>query len=198
MGVSAILLSAGKSERMLPLPHKGLVNWQGITLFQYQIQSLLNSEISEMIIVLGYQAKKFLPLASQYPIRPVFNESYESGKCSSIIKGLQSIDPASDYILITAVDQPTAPSIINELIQSLKTSNALIAIPAFNGKRGHPILFSKKLYDELLFIQEESFGLRNIIRKYEKHILEVQMDNPLISLNINTPENYQNAIKTNS
>lgn len=196
MGVSAIMLSAGKSERMHPLPHKGLVKWQGSTLFQYQIQSLLDSAISEIIIVLGYQAKFFLPLAAQYPIRTVVNDLYDSGKCSSIIKGLQSIDQASDYILITAVDQPTAPSIINELIQSLKTSNALIAIPAFNGKRGHPILFSKKLYDELLFIQEESFGLRNIIRKYEKHILEIQMDNPLISLNINTPENYQNAIKT--
>ncbi|MBY0120505.1 NTP transferase domain-containing protein [Bacillus sp. S/N-304-OC-R1] len=196
MSVSAVLLSAGKSTRMHPLPHKGLVNWQGTTLFQYQIQSLLNSAVSEIIVVLGYQAKFFLPLASKYPVKTIYNENYENGKCSSIIKGLQSIDHTSKYILMTAVDQPTAPSINNELINSLKTSNASIAIPACNGKRGHPILFSSKLFNELLLIQEETFGLRNIIRKYEKEILELPVDTPLISLNINTPENYQDALNT--
>ncbi|WP_066288309.1 nucleotidyltransferase family protein [Bacillus sp. FJAT-29937] len=194
MKVSAILLSAGLSSRMRPLPHKGLLQWKGKTLIEHQIQMLLNSNLSEIIVVVGHEAEKFFPITNQYPVKAVYNENFLQGKCSSIIKGLQSIDPACDMILITAVDQPIDDTVINHLIQSLQESNCLIAIPLNNGKRGHPILFSKNIIHVLLSIQEETQGLRNIIRKYENQIVEAVIDNTLISQNINTPMDYRMSL----
>ncbi|WNS77394.1 nucleotidyltransferase family protein [Bacillus sp. DTU_2020_1000418_1_SI_GHA_SEK_038] len=195
MQVSAILLSAGLSSRMRPLPHKGLLKWKGKTLIEHQIQMLLNSNLSEIIVVLGHEAKEFFSITNRYPVKTVFNENYLQGKCSSIIKGLQSIDCASDMILITAVDQPIDATVINQLIQSLQDSNSLIAIPINNGKRGHPILFSKNIIHALLSIREETQGLRNIIRQYENEIVEAVIDNTLVTQNINTPMDYRKALE---
>ncbi|MEH7124892.1 nucleotidyltransferase family protein [Bacillus sp. JJ1503] len=195
MKVSAILLSAGLSSRMRPLPHKGLLQWKGKTLIEHQIQMLLNSNLSETIVVVGHEAEKFFPITNLYPVKTVYNENFRQGKCSSIIKGLQSIDRDSDMILISAVDQPIDNTVINQLIQSLQDSNCLIAIPLNNGKRGHPILFSKNIIHALLSIREETQGLRNIIRKYEDQIVESVIENTLISQNINTPMDYRISLK---
>ncbi|KAB2331528.1 nucleotidyltransferase family protein [Cytobacillus depressus] len=193
MKVSAIVLSAGQSTRMQPLPHKGLIPWEGTTLFEHQLQVLLKCVISEIIVVVGYMADVFKQKSKAYPVKIVNNENYELGKCSSIIKGLQSIVHSTELILITAVDQPTDVNIVNRLIQSLQNSQSPIAIPIYKGKRGHPILFSANIINELLSIQEETLGLRKIIRKYEKQITEVVIESPLIKLNINSPGDYEQA-----
>lgn len=195
MSVSAILLAAGMSTRMQPLSHKAFIHWQGKTLLEHQITALQQSSVSEIIIVVGYNAHLFTQITNKYEVITIYNENYKTGKCSSIIKGLHSINKSSNYILIAAIDQPVESAIINKLIQSLQNSNSLIAMPVYKEKRGHPILLSTKIYSDLLTIKEDTFGIRNIIQKYENHILEVSTNNPVISLNINTPENYLNAIK---
>lgn len=195
MKVSAILLSAGFSSRMRPLPHKGLLQWKGKMLIEHHIQMLLQANTSEIVVVLGYEAEKFYSITNRYPVKTVYNEHFHLGKCSSIIKGLQAVDQTSDMILITAVDQPTDAIIINQLIQTLHETNCLIAIPFSNGRRGHPILFSNTIKQDLLSVREETQGLRNIIRIYENQIVETVIDNTLITQNINTPEDYRTLLK---
>lgn len=194
MKVSAILLSAGHSLRMEPLGHKGLLPWGGKTLFEYQLEMLKRASLSETIAVIGYKADIFLQLSKPYAVKVIHNNDFHKGKCSSILIGLEAIHPTSEHILITAVDQPTHPAIINLLVQSLQDTACPIAIPTYKGKRGHPILFSSRIKEDLLTIQEKTEGLRHIIRKYENQILEVDIDHPFIKLNLNTPNDYQYAL----
>lgn len=186
---SAILLAAGQSTRMGGL--KGLLPWGEKTLFEHQLLTLLHSPIDDIVVVVGYQAEQFIQIAKHYPVRIIQNKNCHLGKCSSIITGLHSIQKRSEMILISAIDQPTETEVIQQLILSLL--DYPIAIPILQGKRGHPILFSTKVMNDLLTITEETKGLRNVIQKYQNQLVEVSVNTPHIHLNLNTPKDYLEA-----
>ncbi|WP_313800310.1 nucleotidyltransferase family protein [Cytobacillus sp.] len=192
MKVAAILLAAGQSTRMGRL--KGLLPWHGKTLFEHQLHVLETSNLSQIIVVTGFESRHFLQIAANYSVTAIRNTNYLNGKCASILTGLQIIDKESEAILITAVDQPTNPIIITKLIEALGKNNAFISVPVNGGKRGHPVLFSAKIMEDLHSISEETKGLRNLFQKYHTKVIEVPIHNSLINLNINTPTDYQNAL----
>lgn len=196
MSSTAILHAAGQSSRM-GNRIKGLLPWEGITLFEHQLQMLEKSPFDEIIVVVGNEANLFIEIANKYPVKIVHNKNFLNGKCSSIIAGLEAMDKHSEMILITAVDQPLDLLIMNQLVHALENSNHSIAIPVYKKKRGHPILFSTNIYHELLSIEEKTKGLRSIIQKYQKSLIEVPIDNFLVELNLNTPTDYQLAIEEN-
>lgn len=193
MRVSAILLAAGRSSRMGC--QKGLLPWHGKTLFEHQIQELKNANLSEIIVVTGHDAIIYSRMAKHFPIISIYNHNYLEGKCSSIVAGLLSVDKQTEMVLIVAVDQPTDAKIILQLIETLQKGTAVIAVPLYDGKRGHPLLFSTTIMDDLLAIKEETKGLRHLFQKYDNQVIEVPIGNSLIHLNINTPEDYQKALK---
>ncbi|MBU8878569.1 nucleotidyltransferase family protein [Bacillus sp. FJAT-29790] len=193
MGATAILLAAGQSTRMGCL--KGMLPWHEKTLFEHQLIALEKSTLSEIIVVLGYEAERFLKIVNNYSVKAVYNKNYHIGKVSSILTGLNAVGDVSESILILAVDQPTETEIINNLVEIQTNSNCPIAVPVYDGKRGHPVVFSRSIINDLLAIKEETKGLRTIFQKYEKKVIEAPINNPLIRLNLNTIEDYQNAVK---
>ncbi|TCJ03532.1 nucleotidyltransferase family protein [Cytobacillus praedii] len=196
MKVSAILLAAGQSNRMGVL--KGLLPWQGKTLFEHQLHVLEASNLSQIIVVTGFESKRYLQLATNYSVTLATNTEYLKGKCSSILRGIDFVSIETEAILIAAVDQPTDTSIIHQLIEALQTSNCFIAVPVNAGKRGHPVLFSANIMKDLQSIREETKGLRYLFQKYYTKVIEVPINHSLINLNINTPSDYQNALDLNN
>ncbi|URM31374.1 nucleotidyltransferase family protein [Cytobacillus firmus] len=190
---TAILLAAGKSCRMGTL--KGLLPWNETTLFEHQLNTLSKSVFTDLVVVLGCEAEKFLPLGKNHSAKMIINEHFQDGKCSSIIAGVKAADMLSETILITSVDQPLHSVIVDNLAVNLTKSGCMIAVPSHQGKRGHPILFSARLRHELLSIKEEKMGLRHIIQQHEKFLLEVPVENEQIHLNLNHQEDYKNALK---
>ncbi len=195
MGRTAILLAAGKSTRMGSL--KGLLPWGGKTLFEHQLMSLEKSLIDEIIVVVGYQAEHFMKITKEHAIKTVYNQHFQSGKCSSLLTGLRTLESGSDSILVVAVDQPTSFEVINRMLESLSKSEDKIAVPLFNGKRGHPVLFSGSILEDLLSIKEETLGIRSVFQKYKNSICDVPISDCLIQLNLNTPEEYETALRRN-
>ncbi|MEK3854717.1 nucleotidyltransferase family protein [Cytobacillus sp. FSL H8-0458] len=190
---TAILLAAGQSSRMGTL--KGLLPWNGMTLFEHQLNTLRKSVFTEIVVVLGFEAEKFLSIAKKYSAKLIINEEFQDGKCSSIIAGVKASDTLSETILITSVDQPLHSVTINKLAGNLRKSRCLIAVPSHQRKRGHPILFSSRLRNELLSIKEEKMGLRHVIQQHEKSLLEVPVENEQVHLNLNHLEDYKIALK---
>ncbi|WP_282171400.1 nucleotidyltransferase family protein [Cytobacillus firmus] len=190
---TAILLAAGHSSRMGTL--KGLLPWNGTTLFEHQLKTLKKSVFTDIVVVLGYEAEKFLSIEKKHSANFIINEHFQDGKCSSIIAGVKAADTLSETILITSVDQPLHSVIINKLAGNFRKRRCLIAVPSHQGKRGHPILFSSRLRSELLSIREEKMGLRHVIQKNEKFLLEVPVEDEQIHLNLNHQEDYKIALK---
>lgn len=186
--VSALLLAAGRSTRMGLL--KGLLPWQGKPLIEWQIMQLQQSLIDDIIVILGYKAEQYEPLLHPYKVKTVINSVYNQGKTSSILKGLEVVTPKTEEILITAVDQPLNVNTINHMIRYMKHSGKAIVIPVHRGKRGHPILFSASLMKSLSNINENTKGLKHVIRTYSEQIAEMDTDDSYVLYNFNYPRDY--------
>lgn len=186
---AAILLTAGKSTRMGCL--KSLLPWEGVTLLQHQLFQLGLSKVDQLIAVLGYQSRKLLPYFENTSVHFVFNEQFEMGKTESIKKGLLSIKVGTDCIMIISVDQPVNRLLLDSMINQFVQTKSKIIIPVYNGKRGHPILISTELVEDLLQIKEETNGLKAVIHKWKNEINELNVEDRSVLFNFNSPKDYE-------
>jgi molybdenum cofactor cytidylyltransferase len=174
---------------------KPLLPWNGVPLVEYQIASLIEAGVFQVIVVLGHEHEAIAPQASGDRVNIVVNTAYRQGKATSVRAGLTAVDTAATDILLLAVDQPRTPEIISAVIESHIGDDALITSPRYAGRGGHPLIFSAQLRDELETITEESQGVREVFRAHADEVNEVAMDNPMIRLDINDQEAYEEALR---
>ena len=189
--ISAILIAAGESTRMGSL--KPLLRWHGMTLVEYQTSSLVTAGVAEVVVVLGERHRLVEPHVTGPGVRSVFNRDFRLGKTTSIRAGLRSIDPASQAVLLLAVDQPRPVTVISTVIDAHLASNALITSPGYLGRGGHPLVFAPILMPELQLITEDGEGIRQVIRAHAAEVNVVEVDDPIVTLDLNTPGDYEQA-----
>lgn len=190
-GVSAVLTAAGESTRMgRPKP---LLSWHGITLLEYQISSLYTSGVSEIVVVLGHRAESVARYVTDPRARYVVNEAYRDGRTTSIKAGLEQVDPSSESILLLGVDQPRTPEIISKVVRAHADRDSLITSPRFRGKGGHPLVFSSSLMEELCSITEDGQGVREVFQEHRDQVTEIEIDDPMVRLDLNTLDDYEEA-----
>ena len=189
--ISAILAAAGESTRMGRA--KPLLPWRGMTLVEYQIASLIEGGVEEVMVVLGHSAGDVEPYVKDPRARSVLNPAYRRGKATSIVTGLRDIGRAADGILLLAVDQPRPAEIIAMVLSAHEKGDALITAPRYQGRGGHPPVFAAALRPELEAITEEAEGIRRVFRAHRDEVNEVAIDDPIVCLDLNTPEDYEAA-----
>ena len=192
---AAILLAAGESRRMGSL--KALLPWQGWTLLAHQISSLRLAGADPVVVVLGHQAGQLMPLVEgKEGVIWQVNPDYWQGKTTSIKAGLNALGPDQpSAILILNVDQPRSAETIEYLLQHHRDGGRSITIPRYRGKGGHPIVVDSALLDELKAIDEESLGVKAVVRRHQEATLLVEMDTPEVLWDLNTPDEYQAALR---
>ena len=188
--ISAIILAAGKSSRMKT--PKALLNWGEEKLINFQIKSLKNSNIEEIIIVLGSNAIEIKKEILSDEVKVVENVDFELGKTTSIKKGLSEINNKNDILLI-AVDQPRSKLLIEQISEFHinHPDNKKIAMPYSKGKSGHPIIFSNTFFEELIEINEETEGIRDVIKRNQGSIIKYKTKDNSALIDLNTPEQYE-------
>ena len=204
-GAWAILLAAGESTRMGQL--KALLPWRGQTLLEHQVSALRDGGADRVVVVLGHRADELRPLLEgNEGVTWTLNPDYRQGKTTSIKAGLSAI-PSSlplegegqsggeivrDIILLN-VDQPRSASDVARILNAHRISNYAVTVPEYNGKGGHPIVLSASLLPELCEIDEESQGIKAVVRRRPESVNRIPLDNPEILLDLNTPEQYRAA-----
>jgi len=196
--IAAILLAAGESRRMGSL--KALLPWQGSTLLAYQIASLRQAGVDPVVVVLGHEAGRLKPeVEGKEGVIWEVNPDYWQGKTTSIKVGLSALGTGQpSAILILNVDQPRSAETIGHLLQQHRDGGRYITIPRYRGKGGHPIVVDSALLEELKAIDEESLGVKAVVRRHQDATLLVEMDTPEVLWDLNTPEQYQAAIRGDS
>lgn len=193
-GVWAILLAAGESNRMGQL--KALLPWRNTTLLEHQLRSLLDAGVQQVVVVLGHDADRLKPIVESVDGASwVFNPDYLEGKTTSLKAGVGAVtgQQASDVLLLN-VDQPRNADTVRTLLDRHIASANLITIPTHGGKGGHPILISAELLPELAEIEEESQGLKAVVRRHAEATERYEVDDPTVLWDLNTPEQYQQAL----
>ena len=191
--ISAILLAAGESRRMGS--PKALLHYQGQTFIERICTAFLTAGVDELIVVLGARAEEIgRALPTHLALRSVVNSRYSQGQLSSLMVGIGALSPESEAAIVNLVDHPLVSSeTIKEVIDSYRAAPVPIVIASYQGKRGHPVLFSSQIYGEILAAPLDQ-GAKVVVRKDPTRVREILLDDPGILADIDTPEDYAHFV----
>ena len=185
--ISAIVMAAGESKRMGKI--KQLLPFGDSTIIEQVVSNILESNVTEVIVVLGHRAERIAPRIAGKPLKIVLNQDYHRGISSSIKCGVNHACE-SNAVMIFLGDQPLiGKEIINELIEEFARSKHNIVVPVYNGRRGHPVIFAAKYRPELSRLAGD-IGARKIIEAHTEDVLEVEADSEGIITDIDTENDY--------
>lgn len=172
---------------------KALLPWEGEPLIAYQVEAL-HAVAHEVIVVLGHRHEE---LESHVPrhasVRVVVNPDYALGRSTSVKAGAAAVGPDADAVLILSVDQPRPPDVLRALVDAHDRHRPLITIPEYQGKHGHPPVFSARLVPELRQVKEETLGLKEVVDRHRADIYYVDLGSPTVLLDLNRPQDYEAA-----
>lgn len=191
--IEAIVLAAGESRRMgLPKP---LLRF-GDTTFLEQILGVLRTcEVGGITVVLGARAAVIRASTDLSAAQVVVNENWQEGQLSSLAAGLRSVAALTDAVLLCLVDNPLVTTdVIGRIIDAFRKSHKPIVIPVVHGRRGHPALFARAVFDELLHAPAHE-GARHVVNADRTRVLEVEVPDEAILTRIDTPQDYRSHFR---
>lgn len=186
--LAAIILAAGYSSRMKLF--KPLLPLGNSTVIESSIGSFLDTGIENIIVVVGFQAKKLIPVLEAKGIKWVYNENFSEGMYSSIVAGVNSLHESVKGFFLLPADIPLVNSeTIDKLVEGYKYSKQSIIYPSFLGRRGHPPLISSSLFSEIIKY-DGAGGLKALMKRYEDQAYYVEVEDEGVLLDIDTYEDY--------
>lgn len=191
--LAAVILAAGESSRMGS--PKALLTYQGHPFLEHLLEITRHPKVGLTRVVLGANAEEIRAQLQLDPATVVVNADWKQGQLSSIHAALGSLPAGlTDGILLCLVDHPLiTATLVGELIEKFYASGKPIVLPTYNGKRGHPVIFSSKLYPELLKAPLET-GARAVVWVHADEVLEVPTAEEGVVLNLNDPEGLRSAL----
>jgi len=193
--IVAVVLSAGESSRM-GRP-KALLNIEGERFIERIVGVLKRTRASRIVVVLGHNADEMRRQMAHLPVEIVINPDYRQGQLSSLQAAIRLIedDAAVDGILVHLVDHPYIDAaLVDVMIERFDASKKPIIVPRHRGRRGHPVIFSRALFGELLTAPLDR-GAKAVVEAHAADILEIDTDEEGITLDIDTPELYRQHVK---
>jgi molybdenum cofactor cytidylyltransferase len=188
--LAAVILSGGASRRMGS--PKALVSYQGRPFLEHLLSVTTHSAIGVRRVVLGADAESISKGIELAPDEIVINKDWEKGQLSSIHAALRSLPPNTDGMLLCPVDHPLISTVlVGSLIEAFLNSRAPVVVPVFNGKRGHPVIFSSAVYEDLLNAPLEQ-GARSVVWAHKGEVQEVATAEEGCVLNLNDPNALAN------
>jgi molybdenum cofactor cytidylyltransferase len=147
--ISGLILGAGASQRFGE--PKQLLPFAGTTLLGWVVsQTQRAMELDEVVVVLGRSADEIRERVEFGEARVVENPVFTEGCASSYRAGIAALDRHSDAMMIILGDQPgITPEIIDRLGGEWRKTEAPIALCSYQGRKGHPMIFSRSLFNEL-------------------------------------------------
>ena len=186
--IAALLLAAGRSSRMGG-PNKMLAEIDGRPMVARVAQRLLSSHARPVVAVLGNQADRVGAALGKLPVERVDNPAFAEGLSTSLKRGLAALPDDIDGVVICLGDMPQITGRdIDRLIAAFNPlEGRAIIVPVRGGKRGNPVLFSRRFFAEMAELAGD-VGARHLIGEYAELVAEIEMDTDSILVDIDTPE----------
>jgi molybdenum cofactor cytidylyltransferase len=189
--IAGILLAAGESRRMgYPKP---LLTIRGETFLAHLAAAMLKV-VTRLTIVVGAHADRVRPAIPADPrIEVVNNPDWVRGQLSSIKVAIRALPAAASGALIHLTDHPTVKAeTFAAVVDGYRQSRKPIAMARHGGRRGHPVLFDRSLFGELLDAPEDQ-GARAVVNADASRVVYVDVDDPGILLDLDTPDDLARA-----
>jgi len=188
VSLAGIILAAGESTRMgSPKP---LLKSGDKTFLEIAVETL-KDQVSPLLAVLGHEAEAIQTAHPSLSVTFITNPAYREGQITSLQFGIRHLidqKTSCEGVVVSLIDHPgVSQGLVRQLTRIFKQTEPPIALPVYQGHRGHPVIFSANLFQEILALNL-SQGVNEIIHKYVGKVCELSTTESSILKNINRPE----------
>ena len=192
--IAAIVLAAGRSTRMGAI-NKLIAEIGGKPLVRIAAEQALASRASPVIVITGHERERVEAALKGLPVRIVHNPHYAEGLGTSLKAGIAAVAEDADGAIVCLGDMPqVSAALIDKLIAAFDPERgALIVVPSIDGRRGNPVVWSRRFFHDLMQIQGD-IGARHLIGAYAEAVAEVPVADDAALTDVDTPESLS-AVK---
>jgi molybdenum cofactor cytidylyltransferase len=192
--VAAVVLAAGRSTRMGAI-NKMLAEIGGKPLVRIAVEQAIASRAKPVIVVTGHQHEKVEAALKDLPVRLVRNPDYAEGLGTSLKTGIAAVPENADGAIVCLGDMPQVDAaLIDRLVAAFDPERgALVIVPSIIGRRGNPVVWSRRFFHDLMSIQGD-IGARHLIGAYAEAVVEIPVVGAAALIDVDTPESLS-AVK---
>jgi molybdenum cofactor cytidylyltransferase len=192
--IAAVVLAAGRSTRMGAV-NKMLAEIGGKPLVRIAAEQAIASRAKPVIVTTGHERERVEAALAGLPVRLVHNPAYADGLGTSLQAGIAAVPAEADGAIICLGDMPQVDHrLIDTLIAAFDPERgALVVVPSIDGRRGNPVLWSRRFFGDLMAI-EGDIGARHLIGSYAEAVVEVPVQGEAALTDVDTPESFS-AVK---
>lgn len=186
--VSAVVMAAGRSTRMGAI-NKLLVSLDGRVMVRAVVDALSGSSVGAVVVVTGHESDRVQEALAGSDVRLVHNPEFGQGLSGSLRVGLAALPESAEGAVICLGDMPLVTSRhVDRLVAAFDPAEGReICVPVFEGKRGNPVLFARRFFDEMMAVRGD-VGARHLIGEYEEYVCEVAMDDRAVLVDVDSPQ----------
>jgi molybdenum cofactor cytidylyltransferase len=192
--ISGLILAAGTSSRMGQ--PKQLLPFRGTILLDWVLaQAEGASGLDEVIVVLGRAADEITPQLRRTRAQVIVNPGFTEGCSGSYKTGIATLDPRAEAVMVLLGDQPGVDSaVIDQVAADWRTRGGTIALTSYRGRRGHPIVFARQLFGQLLQLGGDKAAWK-LLDAHPDWVRDVEVDRAFPD-DVDTRQDYEALLRT--
>jgi molybdenum cofactor cytidylyltransferase len=193
----AIILAAGDSTRM-GTPKALLLDPDGRPFVARLVRTFRSAGVRDIVVVTGARHEEIARVLSEDGlsdgVRLVRNEAPSRGQLSSLWTALDATRADTEAALMTLVDVPmTKAATIRAVIEVWEQTRAPIVRPAIGDHHGHPVLFDRRVFDELRAAPLAA-GAKPVVHAHADELVNVPVDDEGCIADVDTPADYERLV----
>ncbi len=196
MKITAVILAAGTSSRMAA-GNKLLLDYGERSVIEQVLLNTADSNVDDVLVVTGFESDRLqdkLKSSLTDRIRLVHNADYQRGRAASVKCALSAIDAKVDAALFMVGDKPGVPTaLINRTLERFRREHPSILHVRTPSGRGHPIIFDRSLFGELLTLEGDRVG-DELIARHRDRVCE--LEDSVDQIDVNTEKDYRAVVAT--
>lgn len=152
------------------------------------------SAMDSVIVVVGAHGERVRAAAPRDArVTIVENPSYQHGQLSSLKAALALVSRDSDAIIVHLADHPTVSlDTFSGVIREYARTSKPVIIARYQGRRGHPVLFDRTLFAELMAASEDE-GARAVVNADATRVAYLDVTDSGVVLDLDTPDDVIRA-----
>jgi CTP:molybdopterin cytidylyltransferase MocA len=191
--IIGVVLAAGRSRRM-GAPKPLLAVDEQESFLEHVISALRDGGCDDVYVVVGPEhdaaAREIGEAVWDAGAHRLINPLADTQQVDSLRVAIRSLPPQAEALIETPVDFPRIQAAtVRKLIDAFEHSHAPVVVPTYQGRHGHPTLFARSLWPELL-ADPLPEGARTVVHAHRGDLLEVRVEDAGVLLDVDTPEDY--------
>ncbi len=192
MGLSAILIASTAPEHPDDGP-PALWPWRGgETLIEYHLAQLAAAGVRDIVVVLGYEAERIIPLVARDNVEPIIDPRWVSGPTASLRTGASAVPRGADTAIIVYINEPRPAAIFTTLLDAHFDGGAAITRPSWEGSPGAPIIIGEAVLAEVRNLTDDARGIEAVCDRHAAEMADVPFESPVVRHRVSTFVDWRN------